>query len=182
MSRVRPLTRNSWPLPSNSPLASGKRIGQPGFALRQRRLGFFALRHIDVGTDDALRDAVAVVGDRAARLDPADPATLTQDAVFARVSAAPRGDGRLEVTVESRQILRMHAAAPVAAARLHASLGQVVDCRIALRDLHGAAGNVEGEAANQRHPASERQLRVALGQGLLGPLAMADVAGDTEPA
>ena len=74
----------------------------------------------------------------------------------------------------------MNSSFPIGAAGLDGSLGQVVDSRIALRNLHFPRADVESEASDQGDFPGDGELCVALCQCLLGVLALGDVAGDSK--
>ena len=161
-------------------LAGCQCIRQVGFALLEHGLRLLALRDIDVGADDALRDTITVVRYQAARLDPSDLAPGTDNTILAKVLAPPVCDSLLEVNVQPMQIVWVDSSSPIGAPCLYGSLGQAVNGCIALRNLHSPRADVEGEASDQSDFPGEGKLRVALGECLLCLLALRDVAGDAE--
>ena len=161
-------------------LAGRQCIRQVGFALLEHGLRLLALGDIDVGTDDALRDAITIVRYRAARLDPSDLVPATDNAILAKVLPPPLCDSLLEVNVQPIEIVWVDSSSPVGAPCLYGSLGQAVNGCIARRNLHSPRADVEGEASDQADLPGEGELRVALGECLLRLLALRDVTGDAE--
>ena len=96
------------------------------------------------------------------------------------VFAAPAINVSLEIRLQPWKIIRVNSSLPIGAAGLYGSLRQVVNSRIALRNLHFPRANVESEASDQGDFPSEGELCVALCQCLLRMLALGDVAGDSK--
>src|SRR5262245_51109508 len=85
-----------------------------------------------------------------------------------------------KVILQPRQVVRVDSRAPLGAGALTRSLRQAVDGSIARRDLHLSGGYVERKASDPSNLTGEVELRIALGQGLLGTFALGDVAGHAQ--
>src|SRR5262249_42053281 len=70
---------------------------------------------------------------------------------------------------------RVHSAPPLAEGHLASPLGQAVDSRITLRDLHLIRVEIIGVAAHKRDASCECELRIAFREFLLCQLASGDV-------
>src|SRR5262249_53987045 len=116
----------------------------------------------------------------AAPLDPPDLAVRANNAVLDMGLLPLIGKGLIAKSLHAHKILRVHPGSPLIACRLGSSLGQAMNSRITLRDLHGTRKDIKDVATHQGSPSSECDLRVALNQGQLGILAFRDVAGNAK--
>ena len=74
----------------------------------------------------------------------------------------------------------MHAELPSAARDLGGPIGETVNGRVSVRNLHLLCVDIVRKAADACGLASYCELQVALGQRLFRPLALSDVARDAE--
>src|SRR5262249_27950794 len=101
-------------------------------ALGEPRLGQLALRIVNAHADDTMGTSLAVIGNKTACLDPANPAVRTNDAIFNALLAPPLVERFATRKDCSFYVLWVHRGEALAPGNLGRPLRKAMDGRIAL--------------------------------------------------
>src|SRR5262245_58093157 len=138
-------------------------------------LSFSALGHIDVDARHALGATGVVIGDEAARFDPPDFATGSDNAKLADDLPPLFLECANLFGAQTRDIVSMHTLAPLLSADFHGAVRQAVNRRTGTQNPHGSRFDVVRIGTDAGGLVGEVELCVALGQRLLCLLAFSDV-------
>src|SRR5262245_42604274 len=141
-------------------------------------LRLFALGDVDIDAYDSLWPSIVAIHNEASRLDPAHLTSAADHPVFKTVFAPSLPKGLGSKLLDPFQIFREDPGVPFATRGHFGALRKSMDGHVALRNLHGIGIDIVGIATHQRSLTGEGQLQIALGQSVLCPLEVSDVATD----
>src|SRR5262245_3690174 len=134
-----------------------------------------AFGYIDADADDTMRASSAVIGNKAACLDPSHFVPTTKDSVLDLVFAPVFTERQPAKLSYPTYVLGVHASQAFAACFLDRAFREAVEGRIARRNLHDLSVGVIRVAADARRLFGHCELNGALGQCLLSLFALSNV-------